>query len=130
MKAIEDHKDFHGIDASLDISLYEYGLICRPYTKDGQKDEHKVIYGVNRDESGNYDLFGGGFIREHDLDELVNGNDWMDKDDIKGLLSFVGSSINVWLKLSFITKLWNLVNYFGYENIMGSEYSPFEISEQ
>ena len=44
MKSI---KKFIGTDVNLEISLFEYGVICKPYKKDGRKDEYFCVYNQN-----------------------------------------------------------------------------------
>ena len=109
------HGDFIGIDASLETSLFEYGLIVCPYYKDGVQDEYFCVYSIGEG-------FDTGYKREHELNDLLAGLDWMDNDDIESFLSTVGGSLDDWQKLPFVTKLHDLINYYGYEYIMGTSY--------
>ena len=129
MKNLNDYKDFHGVDASNEISLFEYGLLCKQYTKDGRKDEYFCVYGVSSNNNTNeYNKFDTGYITEEELNNLVTGKNWMNESDINSFLDCNGMKLPAWLELSFISKLHDLISYYGYENIMGSSYNTFEIT--
>ena len=127
MKKLSNYNDFHGIDVSNEISLFEYGLLVKQYTKDGRKDEYFCIYGVGSDEYGNYNTFDTGYITEEELNNLIQGKEWMNHNDIVSFLASYGTTSDEWMELSFISKLHDLIGYFGYENIMGLSYNTFEI---
>ncbi len=103
-----------GIDADNEISLFEYGLLIAPYTKDGHTDEYFAVYSIGND------LFDTGHLRECELNKLINGEEWASAEDINGFLSHVGMSKNEWLQLSMVHKLHDCIGYWGHENIMGS----------
>ena len=126
-KSLYDYRGFEGIDASLEISLFEYGVICKHTPKD-YPDEYRVIYGVEVDEQGNYNLVDSTWKRESELDNLIQGKEWMSKDAVDSFLRTCGTSLGDWLELSFITKLHDLVSYFGFMDILGSVYYGFEIN--
>jgi len=120
MKTIKSFKNYSGIDSSNEISLFEYGLLVRYNKKDN---DFHCIYRVNEN------LFDWGYISESDLNNLINGKDWMNESDINSFLSYVGMDNNQWIDESFVNKLYNLLSYYGYENIFGSAYHSFKISE-
>ena len=113
---------FIGIDASLEISLLEYGLIVSNEVHEDGSGTHFCVYKCN----GGY---GTGHISEADLNNLINGEDWANEEDINSFLSFVGMSKNDFLQMPLITKLFDLISYWGYENIMGTEYYPMNEKE-
>ena len=117
MKHLEDYKDFHGIDASLEISLLEYGLLVQHY----EDTEYSVVckYG---------DKFYNSHSDENDINGLITGNDWMHTDDIIDFLSFVGQSRDEWLDNKFVSKLHDLIQYFGPDSVIGPPGHLFEIS--
>jgi len=116
---------FTGVDASNEISLFEYGFICTQDAKDcTEQDEYFVVYLCF--ESEGEQKFDTGFIRESELDSLVKGKDWMDNKDIGNFLEFVGcgDNINDWLNSTFENKFSDLLSYYGDQNIMGTTYYP------
>jgi hypothetical protein len=115
------HK-FQGVDKSREISLFEYGFIAQKTTKD-YPDEYFVVYKIYDD------AYGTGYKRESELDDLINGDDWADVDDIKGFLNFVGMSKEDWLELPFWKKLSDCLNYWGCSNVIGEDYSPMTEKE-
>lgn len=114
----------YGIDANKEISLFEYGLLIAPYIKDGSKDEYFVVYSIGNG------LFDTGYKHEHELNDLINGKEWADKESIDSFLSFTGQSLDEWLQMSMVHKLHDCLNYWGYENIMGSGYIDSEFTEK
>ena len=124
MSTLKDYKDYQGQDTDLKISLFEYGLICKHVTKD-YPDEYHVIAKIRT----NPDIFDSGYFRESELNNLMLGQDWASQGDIAGVLSCVGLDLNEWLKLSFISKLSDLVGYFSIENFISPSRGTFEITE-
>ena len=110
---IEDK--FTGVDASLEISLFEYGFIARPHTDD-YEDEFFVVY-KKRD-----NVFDTAYIQESFLNDLIEGKEWADDEDIVSFLSCVDSTKEEWLKAEFCHKLSECLSYWGQENIFGSSY--------
>lgn len=115
---------FFGTDASNEISLFEYGLLVKQYLKDGREDEYFVVYGIERDDEGNFKSFGTGYITEEQVNGYVLGKEFMKGDDIDSFLSFAGSTEGEWLRHKFILKLSDLLQYSGPENIIGTDYNP------
>jgi hypothetical protein len=114
-----------GVDRDLVISLMEYGVIARQPTQRDYSDEWFVIYKISEKE------FDAGWIREKELDDIVLGKEWADKNDIDNFLKFTGfENPNEWItKSSFINKFYDLTSYFGYENIIGSSYNRMDIKD-
>jgi len=129
MKKLSDYKEYDGIDANLAISLYEYGMIWAKRIKDHENDYH-FIYGVGmgkNTETGEteYNQFDHADIPINcNLEEEYNWVKW------NGVNSFVGYDILETVKNNpdFLPQaIHDLVSYYGYENIFGSSYYPFEI---
>ena len=120
MKRLYDYRAFEGCDASLEISLFEYGLIWKQVGKD-----YKFIYGVGLEaNTSDYNQFDYGFMA---IDTNIKEEcDWI--NDWTGILSFVGLTDAEFMAMSLPQQISDLVAYYGYENIFGSSYYPFEIS--
>ena len=97
---------FEGIDASLEISLEEYGLAVK--ANHSEVDNHFVLF------KNSYGLWDWAQGTETNLTSAFN--DWIDKP---AFLSFVGCDETEWLKCSLATKLSDLVGYYGTDNIFG-----------
>ncbi len=124
---MKDKRHFTGLDADLEASLFEYGFICTPHTEDFP-DEHFVVYRAGIFEGGEF-YFECGFKQENELNSLINGEDWADKEDIGSFLSFTGLTKKEWLALPFVQKFGGCFQYWGPENIMGTTYSPLTEKE-
>ena len=117
MKKLSDYNEYDGVDASLDIALYEYGLIW----KEINPGEYHFIYGVGHD-GCEYNSFDWADMTDKDWNELLNES-WV---DIEGVESFSGQTKQDLID-SFPYNVDTLLAYYGYENIFGSAYYPFEI---
>lgn len=123
-KTIDDYKEYKGVDIDLETSLFEYGFIVGK-TEECQDDEFHVIfkcYTVN-----DKMMFDHAYIR---MNELVN-EPWIEWDDV---LEFAGNeAIEDYWQFeptnidSAIATLSILLSYYGYENILGTPYLPFNI---
>ena len=123
MKTLKEYEDkgFEGIDASLDISLYEYGLIWVKGIEGHEKDYH-FVFGVRCDNEGNFTKFDW-------ADIAIDCNpekewDWAEWDNVADCS---GVSKEDLLSYSLPMIVETLVGYYGYENVFGSAYYPFEI---
>lgn len=115
--------EWEGVDANLEISLFEYGFVASQPEEKDYSDEWFVIYKIDNNN------FGTGWIREAELNNIVSGNDWANEEDVQKFLSFVGQDFNSWLNSTFINKMSDVINYWGVDNIMGTEYSPMDKEE-
>ena len=113
---------FFGPDASLEISLFEYGLIC----KETSKDNFLFYYGVGIDDEGNYNLFDYCNYSKQDIIELTN-EDWFNLDDV---LSCCGLTKKEFFSSHPVSQIHDLIGYYGPENIFGSSYFPFEVANR
>lgn len=111
--SLEDYRDrgFIGIDASLEISLYEYGLIYNPEpNEDGSYD---FVFGTNYGlEDEEYKSFSSGSLNP---DELLE-EDWIDLEDVAMV---AGHTVTDWMKKTFLYQVDALVSYYGWINVFG-----------
>jgi len=121
MERLDKFNEYDGPDASLETSLYEYGLIWIKGIEDHENDYH-FIYGVGLDEEGNYNLFDWGNVAI-DTDPRKEW-DWVNWPDV---LSCVGMDEEAFFNQPLPQIVSDLISYYGHENIMGSSYYPFEI---
>lgn len=114
-----ENNGYYGTDAGLDISLLEYGLLVKE-----EGEEFHCIYGIeNSEETGDYIKFGHGWITKKDIDGFLDES-WFDQDSF---FSFTNTKKDEWLKLNYCHKISDLTGYYGYENIMGTEYCPLSL---
>lgn len=108
---------FTGPDASLDISLFEYGLAYKVTNK-----EILFIYGTQYgyDEYTRFDRC--------TIDTNINIAEEYNWADLPAVHSTMGYSNKDWNALPLEQQITDLLNYYGYENIFGSSYREgFEI---
>jgi len=124
-KYLSDYEGFKGVDASLETSLYEYGLIWKLQKDEATgKDEYKFIYGVSV-EGEEYNLFDYAHI-DADVDPVSEWNfvKWED------VAEFCGVSKEELLTQDLPWIVRDLVSYYGREDIFGSSYDPFAIEKE
>jgi hypothetical protein len=110
-----------GTDVNLEIALEEQGFVCTQLDNRDFRDEYQVIYKM--DHHG----YGVGYIRSSELDKLVRGQEWASKKDVASFLSSLGLVDKAsWMSMSFPNKLSTLLDYWGWENIMGTDYYPWD----
>jgi len=99
LTAIPQHasKTWISQDVDLEISLEEHQVIATQDMKDcTAPDEYFCVYPigeVDTDGSGPKKHWDWGYIRIQELDNLVEGNDWMQDNDIKSFLSYTGQPL-------------------------------------
>jgi len=102
---------YMGCDASLDISLFEYGLAWKE-----TDEEYIFIYGVAMDGS-EYNRFQK---TEHNKNmDIYEEYSWA---DFASLLSSFGCTKDEWDKRDLPNKISDLLWQYGYENVFGSRY--------
>lgn len=109
-----ERQGYQGIDKSLEISLFEYGLIWRPETEQ----EFQFIYKVAENK---YDY---AFFSNEDYDSLLEDS-WFKLEDI---LNFVGTTKEKFNELPLPQRIFNIISYYGYETVFGSCYNGIEIA--
>jgi hypothetical protein len=113
---------YTGTDANVGTSLYEYGLLC----KEEENGRIHCYYGVGSGRSGlTYELFCSGGITKREIDSVINEG-WFHK---LSFFQFLGQEEKNWLVCAnYISKISDLLCYYGFENIFGTTYEkPFEI---
>jgi hypothetical protein len=121
MKTIKSYKSYSGIDASNEISLFEYGLLCK-------KENHNninIIAGVSGD-NGIYDEFIQTNLSLSDI-EMIFNESWFEKESF---LSFIGMDENDFINSWYVNQIHDMIAYYGTENILGSYYETFEIKSE
>ena len=121
MNIIElEKKGYTGIDADLETSLFEYGLIWAKNDQCTKETEYHCYYKIG-------ELFGCGYIVLTEfIEELQSG--WM--SDFDG--SYCGitqQEVIDLLNAGDMNMLHSLLQYYGNENIFGTEYYPFTIDQ-
>lgn len=118
MKKLSELTGFKGTDISNEISLFEYGLLCKD---EGEEGIH-CLFGVTK-EDDYYTKFNSGWISQDEIVEKINEK-WFDK---KAFFSYLGTKERYWLCFTFIVQISDLLSYYGYENIFGSSQFSIEI---
>jgi hypothetical protein len=111
-------KTWNGPDRSLEVSLREYGIAWQE-----KGDDFLFYYGIKREYNraehcNDYTRFDWGYIRKDtDVRKEYNWVDWKD------FFVYNGNNAEDWDKLPLPYKIVDLVDYYGYENILGTSYS-------
>jgi hypothetical protein len=122
MKKLTDYEGYTGTDASLEVSLFEYGLIWAQGLEGHEKDYH-FIYGVDVDGEGNYNLFDWADIPV-DCDPEKEW-DFVEWDKVAEFAGYKNKA--EFLKQSIPMIVFDLIAYYGCDNVFGSSYYPFKI---
>lgn len=109
--------EYQGIDASIEISLKEYGFAWH----DTGTETH-FIYGIKMDNSGEYIRFDRGWLK-NDTDVKQEYN-WIfnDQNKANSLLSYLGMNLEEWLVQPLPNKVYDIYCFYGFENTFGSPY--------
>ena len=111
---------FFGKDASLEVSLFEHGVIGRIIGG-----IIVIVYGISKDESGNFTEFDITSV-EKDLD-VLSEYDFINE---KEFFTHIGLSIPEWEKEETLLKICDVVSYYGSQNLFGPSYGgEFVISD-
>lgn len=103
---------WHGIDADLETSLLEYGLVVCYVPKEKS---WQCIY------RNSFDAFSYGWMSEYDLKEMfISG--WA-KEWLSPFCQFLGVSWLEWLAASVASRIFDVVSYFGVQDIFGIDTS-------
>jgi len=117
-KKLSEYDGYEGGDASIEISLYEYGLLWK--LKDPEKKEYDIVYGTDTDANCNYRRFSTTTMSEKEFIDLTKES-WFDK---KGFDSFRGTE-----EINFPDDLHSAIRYYGIDNIFGGTSNTFKILE-
>jgi len=114
-----EHLGYIGTDADLATSLFEYGMAWKE-----ENNQIEFIYGigVNGTEYNKFDRC------TFDTDLNVRKEfDWADFNEVE---NFTGTTSTEFDALPLPQKIYDLVSYYGFENIFGSSYwEGFQIEE-
>lgn len=110
---------FETLDNNLNVALEKYGLAVR----NERADEYLCYYKVK-----DY-IYDYGFIRESELDELLDLKLWIDEESRNKFLEFCDQKLEDYKKLPFIHKLFGMLKYFKVEDIMGKCFDPMTLTE-
>jgi len=117
---------FSGIDVSAEISLIEYGLLVK-YVNNGGGPFLSCIVGVGLcDDGGIYNRFDSFSIDVKELKNFFKQNSWASE---KAVLDCCGCTKKQWRAASLVSRLFDLIGYYGYENILGSSYYPKKLAD-
>lgn len=115
---LSDLKEYSGIDKSNEISLFEYGLLCKV---NNLNDIH-CYYGVGSNNGSNYDTFDCMEISKKEVIDLFK-----ELSPSSLFLTYIGMTEEQFLKQDTIHQIYDLKSYYGNENIFGTCYTSFEI---
>ena len=109
-----------GPDACIETSLFEYGLAWIP-SNDGK--EVLFWYGISMSDDNEYrePLYNRFDFRSFPADLDVKKE--FDFADFDRVCSFVGMDEAEWLETPITSKIFDLMAYYGYENIFGTSYT-------
>ena len=110
--------NFYGTDASLDISLLEYGLLAR--TWESEKYTYQFIYATQWNDYAVIQSFDVTVLSNNEINEIFD-----DLNNDNGLLEFVGMNETEWKELDPVHKVYDLINYYGTQNIFGNSYGGY-----
>lgn len=117
MAKIKNNKKWHGTDANIIVSLFEYGLLVRyvPEEKSWQ-----CLYRNPNDPT----RFSYGWKDERDLKQMFL-TDWA-RNDLLSFCSHVGVTWKEWLERPVAVRIHDVFHYYGALNIFGEDYSGGE----
>lgn len=102
-----------GIDVCIETSLKEYGFAWME-----RENDFLFYYGIAIDSKGEYTSFDYCYIsKDCNVEKEFDWVNW--KDFLHCLSTF---SIN-WLAFSLPRKIYDLIGYYGYENVFGTSYN-------
>jgi hypothetical protein len=111
-----------GQDFSLEVSLRDYGLAW--YTDEGEN--FSFIYGSasDFDEDDGFRRF---YTADRRTRDFFLDFSWADFYEVACM---VGDAMGDWLQLDYPRRVADLISYYGYENVFGTEYfEGFEIGD-
>ena len=111
IKSVE--KFFHGVDACIETSLFEYGLAW----KEESKDSYLFYYGIKYGDQGDYVTFDHCQLTKPE--SIFIEFDWVNWESF---LNTLGLTKSEFLMRDFPFQISDLLGYYGYENIFGSSY--------
>ncbi len=121
-----EKKGFEGIDAGLDMSLFEYGMA---WLYDEEKKEYKVYFGCNYDDDIQWYTFQYSWISEEDIRELFEDDSWVDVHAVWDSCGFDDAVIfEEWKKdVSINGAFQDLISYYGMHEFFQSYTCAFHV---
>lgn len=131
MKQLSEYKskDYTGIDASIETSLFEYGLIWGKNEYCTRDNEYQFVYGINSEFNAEYGqneycTFDHGYITKNDFIGMLDS--WANDESFYSCQDITRDE----LIERFPYSVYDLFSYYGYENVFGSSYwEGFKILE-
>ena len=111
-----------GTDSSIEISLKEYGFAWIE-----RENEFRFYYGIQTNANGEHISFDWGYFKK-DLDLWEECN-WINEKSKESFLDTTGMTQKEFDAMSLPNKIFDLVNYYGYENIFGVSYVGMTYSQ-
>lgn len=112
-------KNLSGSDASIEISLKEYGLAWEV-----KESKTMFYYGITYSD-GEYTHFDWASL-ENDVDF----NEEFEWADLLKVAKYTGQSLPDWQQTPLTEKIQDLLGYYGYENVFGSSYTEGQTYEE
>jgi hypothetical protein len=109
-----NHDKLEGVDADIETSLKEYGIAWIIEEK-----ETLFYYGI-RYEGQDFNRFDFCSL-SNDID-IKEEYDWIEETDWQSIVRYVGMDMNEWLELPLTAQIFDLMQYYGYQNIFGECY--------
>ena len=120
-----EKEGFEGVDLSLEISLFEYGLIWR---KEETGNQYLMYFGVGVNSEGEYSTFNNGWYPAT-VERALNDLHWVNWSKI---LKYTGWDVEEFERVLdtgvFPPMMYfDLMRYYGSEEVFGTFYSTFTI---
>lgn len=117
---------YEGCDVSLEISLFEYGLIWKKFSRKTtggfKKGEYRFIYGANHN-GREYTGFGwAGNV--HETTNPKREWNWVNWEEAA---NYTGFSVRDFLQRPVHEIVYDLLCFYGYENVFGPTYHEFSV---
>lgn len=118
-----EKQGFQGVDASLEHSLFEYGMAWRRNLLRHDKAEFVFYYRINGEDNDDLARFSFAIFYDFQLIRSIKEEfNWIDEDSWKSFYETMGTTESDWLKLPFGQQIYDLANHWGQENIFGANY--------
>jgi hypothetical protein len=107
-----------GFTSDYKSCLKEYGLVCRRE----KSDQYHFMYKVP-------DGFDEGFLYESEINDLVLGKSYFTSEEVNEFLSKYNHTLFKFIGYPILFKVYNLIQHFGTEAIMGKSITTLTLSE-
>lgn len=121
-KQFSEFSDYEGIDASLEISLFEYGIAWKadPTTPD----TYHFLIGVGFLRNGEYQYFVEETMSKDDFGKLLRES-WLNKNNL--FLQYIGLDSIEKVEQDFPNTMFTTIQYAGVQNVIGENNARIEI---